>query len=199
VLIPCRDEEKTNGTVVAAFTEVLPEATIYFDNASKDARAERAAAAGATIERVPRPCKGNVVSCMFSDIDADYYILVDGDDTYDPSIAVEILARLSDGYDLVNAARVPVGRDSFRLCGLLARYRARPAGSDSRLDKWQGGRKILGAVFGLMRHGRPRAFFSAAGRCSALPRSRSGCPSFLNAGALGASRASPRPFSRQGS
>jgi len=115
---------------------------------------------------------------MFSDIDADYYILVDGDDTYDPSIAVEILARLSDGYDLVNAARVPVGRDSFRLCGLLARYRARPAGSDSKLDKWQGGRKILGAVFGLMRHGRPRAFFSAAGAMLGTSEIALGVPIF---------------------
>jgi len=127
---------------------------------------------------MPRPGKGNVVSCMFSGTDADYYILVDGDDTYDPSIAVEILARLSDGYDLVNAARVPVGRDSFRLCGLLARYRARPAGSDSKLDKWQGGRKILGAVFGLMRHGRPRAFFSAAGAMLSTSEIALGVPIF---------------------
>ncbi len=115
VLIPCRDEEATIGSVVQGFAEALPRATIYaFDNDSSDASAERAAAAGAIVRNVPQAGKGNVVRRMFSDVDADCYIIVDGDGTYDPAVAPQVLAMLRDGHDLVNVARIPIDQFSFR-------------------------------------------------------------------------------------
>jgi hypothetical protein len=115
VLIPCRDEEATIGSVVEGFAEALPRATIYvFDNGSRDASAELAAAAGAIVRRVSQPGKGNVVRRMFSDVDADCYILVDGDSTYDPAMAPQVVAMLRDGHDLINVARIPVDHESFR-------------------------------------------------------------------------------------
>src|SRR5271170_5214860 len=95
VLIPCRDEEATIAVVVQGFAEALPGAKIYvFDNNSSDASAQRAAAAGAIVHTVRQPGKGNVVRRMFSDVDADCYILVDGDGTYDPSVAPELVRQI---------------------------------------------------------------------------------------------------------
>lgn len=83
VLIPCFNEEITVAKVITDFKKELPDAKIYvFDNNSTDKTAERAQAAGATVIREPRQGKGFVVRSMFSKIDADIYILVDGDDTY---------------------------------------------------------------------------------------------------------------------
>ncbi|MDR0293120.1 MAG: glycosyltransferase family 2 protein [Oscillospiraceae bacterium] len=88
VLIPCYNEEATVGRVVSAFMDALPGAAVYvYDNASTDRTAETARAAGAVVRKEPRRGKGNAVRSMLRDIDADCYVLVDGDDTY-PASAV---------------------------------------------------------------------------------------------------------------
>lgn len=115
VLIPCRNEEATIASVVEGFIAALPRATVYvFDNDSSDASAERAAAAGAIVRSVQQLGKGNVVRRMFSDVDADCYILVDGDGTYDPAIAPRLVELVMDGNDLVNVARSPIDDHAFR-------------------------------------------------------------------------------------
>ena len=98
VLIPCYNEAATITKVVGDFHAALPEATIYvYDNASTDDTADTAAAAGAVVRREPRRGKGNVVRSMFRDVDADYYIMVDGDDTYPAEAAVELIAPIVAG------------------------------------------------------------------------------------------------------
>ena len=83
VLVPCYNEELTVGKVVRDFREQLPDATVYvFDNNSRDRTADEAREAGAVVVREKRQGKGCVLQAMFAQIDADYYVLVDGDDTY---------------------------------------------------------------------------------------------------------------------
>jgi glycosyltransferase involved in cell wall biosynthesis len=108
VLVPCYNEEVSIGKVVADFRTALPSATIYvYDNNSNDGTAERAAAAGAVVQREPRQGKGRVVRRMFTDIDADVYVLVDGDATYDAPSAPKMIARLlRERLDMVVAVRV---------------------------------------------------------------------------------------------
>jgi glycosyltransferase involved in cell wall biosynthesis len=97
VLIPCHNEEQTIAQVVASFRSSLPDAVIYvYDNNSKDATARVAAEAGAIVRREPMQGKGWVVRRMFAEIEADLYVLVDGDNTYDASIAPEMLAMASE-------------------------------------------------------------------------------------------------------
>jgi hypothetical protein len=115
VVIPCRDEEATVAEVVSNFGTALPDATIYvFDNGSTDETIARAEAAGAVVRKVFLPGKGNVVRRMFADVEADCYILVDGDATYDATLAPEMVELVAAGYDLVNVARVPVGDKALR-------------------------------------------------------------------------------------
>ena len=116
VLIPCFNEEASIGTVVRDFREVLPEATIYvYDNNSTDATVERALAAGAIIGTELLQGKGNVVRRMFADIDADVFILVDGDGTYDASSAPLMLKELVESsLDMVNAARKGLSTAAYR-------------------------------------------------------------------------------------
>lgn len=98
VLIPCYNEERTIAKVVGDFRRVLPEAEIYvYDNNSRDNTAEIAREAGAVVVREPRQGKGNVVRSMFRDIDADYYLMVDGDDTYPAEFAAALLKPLMNG------------------------------------------------------------------------------------------------------
>lgn len=98
VLIPCYNEAQTIVKVVEDFRAALPEATIYvYDNNSTDDTAELAASAGAVVRREPRQGKGNVVRSMFRDIDAAYYLMVDGDDTYPAEAAAELLAPIIAG------------------------------------------------------------------------------------------------------
>ena len=88
VLIPCYNEEQTVTRVIEAFRQVLPSAEIYvYDNNSKDQTMARAREAGAVVRSELRQGKGNVVRRMFADIEADIYVLVDGDDTYDAEAA----------------------------------------------------------------------------------------------------------------
>ena len=83
VLIPCYNEEKTIGKVVKDFKEALPDATIYvYDNNSTDKTVEIAKKCGAVVRHEHRQGKGNVIRTMFREIDADCYLMVDGDDTY---------------------------------------------------------------------------------------------------------------------
>lgn len=117
VLIPCYNEERTVGKVVRDFRAVLPAAHIYvYDNNSTDATARAAAAAGAIVRREEMQGKGNVVRRMFRDIDADFYVLVDGDDTYEASAALTMLERAVEGpFDLVNGIRISQNTDeSYR-------------------------------------------------------------------------------------
>ena len=116
VLLPCRDEEAAIAATVTGFRTALPSAAIYvFDNASTDATAEVAARAGAIVRREPRPGKGNVVRRMFSDIDADIYVLADGDLTYDAGAAPDMIARLrADGLDMVVGTRRHTDAAAYR-------------------------------------------------------------------------------------
>ncbi|WJY26206.1 MULTISPECIES: glycosyltransferase family 2 protein [Sporosarcina] len=98
VLVPCYNEEQTIGNVIDDFRRELPDATIYvYDNNSSDRTSEVARAHGAVVRFEPRQGKGNVVRSMFRDIEADYYIMVDGDDTYPAEFVHEILAPLETG------------------------------------------------------------------------------------------------------
>lgn len=101
ILIPCYNEGQTIEKVVRDFKEALPEAVIYvYDNNSTDDTAEKAKQAGAVVRREYRQGKGNVIRSMFRDIEADCYIMVDGDDTYPAEnagqMAAEILERRAD-------------------------------------------------------------------------------------------------------
>ena len=116
VLVPCYNEEAAIGTVVRDFKASLPGATIYvYDNNSKDQTAARAREAGAVVRTEPRQGKGNVVRRMFADIEADIYVLVDGDDTYDAAAAPELIGKLvREGYDIVSGQRVATGEAAYR-------------------------------------------------------------------------------------
>ncbi len=98
VLVPCYNEAATIAKVVGDFRAALPEATVYvYDNASTDDTASIAAAVGAVVRHESRQGKGNVVRSMFRDIDADYYLMVDGDDTYPAQAAIGLLAPIING------------------------------------------------------------------------------------------------------
>jgi len=107
VLIPCFNEELTIGQQVRDFRSVLPRADIYvYDNNSTDETAVRAAKAGAIVRSARLQGKGNTVRLMFADIDADAYVLVDGDGTYDPAAAPLLIhALVHNNLDMVSAAR----------------------------------------------------------------------------------------------
>lgn len=108
VLIPCYNEEIAVPSVVAAFRAALPDATVYvYDNNSRDRTREVAAAAGAVVRGESLQGKGNVIRRMFSDIEADVYVMVDGDDTYDAAAAPEMVRLLvEDRLDMVTGVRV---------------------------------------------------------------------------------------------
>ena len=117
VLLPCLDEEAAIAGVVKAFRLALPNAQVYvYDNGSTDATVERALEAGAVVRSEPLKGKGNVVRRMFADVDADVYILADGDGTYDASAAPGMVDRLvADNLDMVVGVRVEAeGQDAYR-------------------------------------------------------------------------------------
>ena len=116
VIIPCLDEEAAIGKVVTELRAALPGATVYvYDNNSKDRTREVAAAAGAVVRGETRAGKGNVVRRMFQDIEADVYVMVDGDDTYDASIAPMLVGRLVDeNLDMVVGKRVETHVAAYR-------------------------------------------------------------------------------------
>jgi glycosyltransferase involved in cell wall biosynthesis len=116
VLVPCFNEAAAIGKVVSDFRAALPAATIYvYDNASTDGTAAAARQAGAEVRREYRRGKGNVVRRMFQDVEADVYVMVDGDDTYDASVAPELVARLVDeNLDMVVGRRVETHAAAYR-------------------------------------------------------------------------------------
>ena len=116
VLVPCYNEEAAIPLVVRDFRAALPEATIYvYDNNSRDRTAEVAAAAGAVVRREPLQGKGNVVRRMFADIEADVYVMADGDATYHAASAPEMIRlMLRDRLDMVVGARVDTEAAAYR-------------------------------------------------------------------------------------
>lgn len=228
VLIPCYNEAQTIAKVVDDFHRILPYATIWvYDNNSSDNTAHIARAHGAIVVHEPRQGKGNVVRQMLRDIDADYYLMVDGDDTYPPEAAPELLApllsgeadhvvgdRLSNGSygnendrafhglgnDLVRklikilyrfefndvmtgyrafnrpfAKTLPVLSPGFeietelsihavdkrwRIAQVPIEYRDRPEGSESKLNTFSDGAKVLRMIGSLFKDYKPLGFFS---------------------------------------
>lgn len=226
VLIPCFNEAVTIQRVVEDFHSVLPEATIYvYDNGSNDATAQVAKAAGAVVRHEWHRGKGNVVQRMFNEIEAEYYVIVDGDATYEANDVLKLLPPVHSGrVDMVVGNRLDrpdphsltlahrLGNrlfvlilnslfrahfkdifSGFRVMNrmfvknvpLIARnfeveaeltlyalekgynigeqpvaYRARPAGSTSKLRAFGDGIKILLTIFNLLRDYRPFTFFS---------------------------------------
>jgi glycosyltransferase involved in cell wall biosynthesis len=116
VLIPCFNEERTIGTVVRDFRAALPGAVIHvYDNNSTDGTVAAAREAGAVVGREQRQGKGHVVRRMFADIEADLYVLVDGDDTYAAPAAPRLAGALvRERLDMVNAVRTTAGGAAFR-------------------------------------------------------------------------------------
>jgi len=116
VLIPCYNEETAIPQVIADFHVALPGAKIYvYDNNSKDRTVDVAKAAGAVVRKEPLQGKGNVVRRMFADVEADIYVLVDGDATYDAASAPKMVKLLQDcQLDMVNGVRVTDIEKAYR-------------------------------------------------------------------------------------
>ena len=152
VLVPCRNEEAGIAEVVHDFRHYLPTATVYvYDNASTDETAQVARDAGAQVYSEPLIGKGNVVRRMFADVEADIYVIVDGDGTYDASTAPRLVGYLiTHGLDMVNCARVSVDTGAYRpghrlgnrlLTGLVARV------FGNRLSDMLSGYRVLSRRF----------------------------------------------------
>ena len=116
VLIPCYNEEVAIAKVVQDFRAVLPDAVVYvYDNNSTDGTVKAARAAGAVVQQETLQGKGHVIRRMFRDIDADFYLMVDGDDTYEAAVAPHMLALAQGGqHDLVNCIRTEIEDTAFR-------------------------------------------------------------------------------------
>jgi glycosyltransferase involved in cell wall biosynthesis len=233
VLIPCYNEAATIGAVVRDFRRALPEAAILvFDNRSSDATTAEALAAGAVVRTVSHRGKGNVVRRMFADVEAEVYLMVDGDGTYDAAAAGVLVKTLVEGgLDMVVGSRVSEHADAYRpghrlgnamLTGTVAflfgdrfsdmlsgyrvfsrryaksfpaaatgfeieteltvhalqlhmptaevptRYGSRPEGSESKLNTWRDGWRILYTIGRLFKNERPLMFFSLGFVASSL-------------------------------
>ena len=116
VLLPCFNEETTIAGVVRHFREIMPEATVYvYDNNSTDRTVPEAEQAGAIVRKEPLQGKGNVVRRMFADIEADVYVLSDGDETYDVASAPKMVSTLiRNKLDMVAASRVSTETTAYR-------------------------------------------------------------------------------------
>ena len=132
VLLPCYNEEAAIGRVVAGFSEALPGARIYvYDNNSRDRTVDQAQQAGAVVRTERMQGKGHVVRRMFADVDADVYVMADGDLTYDPKAAPAMVEQLvRERLDMVVGTRLHDAKDAYRgghvlgnrlFTGLLAR------------------------------------------------------------------------------
>ena len=121
ILVPCYNEEAAIATVVRDFKAALPDAIVYvYDNNSRDQTMARAREAGAVVRSENRQGKGNVVRRMFADVEADIYVLVDGDDTYDAGAAKAMVARvLETGADLLTARRIHTDAAAYRMGHVL--------------------------------------------------------------------------------
>jgi glycosyltransferase involved in cell wall biosynthesis len=116
VILPCYNEEAAIADVVAGFRNVLPLAKVYvYDNNSKDKTSENAAAAGAIVRTETLQGKGNVVRRMFADVDADIYLMCDGDITYDAASAPALISKLIDeNLDMVVGCRIDTQQEAYR-------------------------------------------------------------------------------------
>ncbi|MDK2767438.1 MAG: glycosyltransferase family 2 protein [Sphingomonas sp.] len=132
VILPCYNEEAAIAQTVASFRAALPHASIYvYDNNSADRTVEVAREAGAIVRTERMQGKGNVVRRMFADVDADIYVMADGDATYDAAAAPAMIAKMRDeGLDMVVGTRIHEAADAYRrghvlgnraMTGLLAR------------------------------------------------------------------------------
>ncbi len=107
ILVPCYNEALTIGRVVGDFKSLDPDAVVYvYDNNSTDDTARIAAEAGAIVRHERRQGKGHVIRTMFREVDADYYLMVDGDDTYVAAEALAMRDVLDEGYDMVVGDRL---------------------------------------------------------------------------------------------
>lgn len=228
VLIPCYNEAKTVEKVVKDFKEVLPEAVIYvYDNNSTDDTALLAEKAGAVVRHEYQQGKGNVIRRMFRDIDADCYIMTDGDDTYPAEFAREMadlvlqknvdmvvgdrlsstyftenkrpfhnfgnsLVRkainlmfrtqikdimtgyrafsyqfvksfpvLSRGFEIETEMSIHAVDKNMLLDNVVIEYRDRPEGSESKLNTYSDGLKVIRTIIRLFRNYKPMAFFGS--------------------------------------
>ena len=116
VILPCYNEEAAVGKTVRDFRAALPRAKVYvYDNNSKDRTVDAARAAGAIVRSEMRPGKGNVMRRMFADVEADIYVLADGDDTYDATVAPLLIKKLvEEGLDIVTGRRVHSDAAAYR-------------------------------------------------------------------------------------
>ena len=132
VLLPCYNEEAAIGRVVAGFQDALPGARVFvYDNNSRDRTVEQAEQAGAIVRAERMQGKGHVVRRMFADVDADVYVMADGDLTYDPKAALAMVEQLvRERLDMVVGTRIHEAKDAYRgghvlgnrlFTGLLAR------------------------------------------------------------------------------
>ena len=227
VLIPCYNEAKTIKKVIEDFRKVLPEATIYvYDNNSKDDTDKIAREAGAIVRYERKQGKGNVIRSMFREIDAECYIMADGDDTYPAEYAREMVDKvLNDNVDMVIGDRLsstyftenkrlfhnfgndlvrklinfiyksniqdvmtgyrafsfefvktfPVLSKGFEIEtemtmhtldknlhteNVVIEYRDRPEGSESKLNTYSDGMKVLKTIFSLYKNYKPLSFFT---------------------------------------
>lgn len=144
VLLPCHNEELTIADVIKAFKKALPEACIYvYDNASTDRTADVALAAGAVVRTEHLVGKGNVVRRAFSDVEADVYVLADGDGTYSASIAPDMIGKLiSENLDMVVGVRKAdvqnAWRRGHRFGNMVANRLIRILFGGSFTDIWSG-------------------------------------------------------------
>jgi glycosyltransferase involved in cell wall biosynthesis len=226
VLIPCYNEEKTVEKVVRDFREVLPEAVIYvYDNNSSDRTAELAERAGAVVRHEYLQGKGNVIRRMFREIDAEVYIMTDGDDTYPAEFAREMADRvlehqadmvvgdrlsstyftenkrpfhnfgnsivrssinrlfhteikdimtgyrafsyqfvktfpvLSKGFEIETEMTIHAADKNMQVDNVVIEYRDRPEGSESKLNTYSDGAKVLMIIARLYRNYKPMNFF----------------------------------------
>ena len=121
VIIPCLNEVRTIGKVVEGFAKVLPDADIFvYDNGSSDGTIQIAKSLNVQLRHVSARGKGNVVRSAFADVEADIYLLVDGDNTYDPAVAPELISLITDSQcDLVTGCRIRSDFDSSARRGHL--------------------------------------------------------------------------------
>ena len=226
VLIPCYNESKTVAKVVTDWKQELPEAVIYvYDNNSSDNTAELAEAAGAVVRHEYQQGKGNVIRRMFREIDAECYIMIDGDDTYPAEygrqmadlvlqkktdmvvgdrlsstyfeenkrpfhnfgnslvrgsinrlfrtnirdimtgyrafsyLFVKSFPVLSKGFEIETEMSIHAVEKNMRIENVIIEYRDRPEGSESKLNTYSDGLKVLKTIFRLYKNYRPMGFF----------------------------------------
>ena len=227
VLIPCYNEEKTIEKVVRDSKAALPEATIYvYDNNSTDRTVELAKAAGAVIRHEYMQGKGNVIRRMFREIDAESYIMVDGDDTYPMEFAAEMIDKvlnhnadmvvgdrlsstyftenkrpfhnfgnslvrgsinslfkcdikdimtgfrafsyqfvktfpvMSKGFEIETEMTIHAVSNNMQVENVIVEYRDRPEGSESKLNTYSDGMKVIFTIIRLFREYKPFSFFA---------------------------------------